>query len=74
MAAHVVYGDLVRDPLKTEIVHQPVEQRGIVASFDCGTQSSVAKLIEQLERASETAYLVNHANGMIKRSCTGCCR
>ena len=33
-----------------------------------GTQSLVAKLPKQVERASETADLVNEANGMINRS------
>ena len=49
MAAHVIFGDLVRDPLKAEIMHQPVEQRGGIVPFNCGTQSSVTKLFEQVE-------------------------
>ena len=68
MTLHVIFGNLVRDPLKAEIVHQPVEQRRAVVPFNCGTQSLVTKLFEQVERASETADLVNKADGMIKRS------
>ena len=68
MAAHIVCRNLIRDPLKAEIVHQPVEQRRAVMPFNCGTQSLVTKLVEQVERASETADLVNQANGMINRS------
>ena len=68
MAAHVIFRNLIRDPLKAEIVNQPVEQRGGIVPLNCGTQSLVAKLVEQVERASETADLVNQANGMIKRS------
>ena len=68
MAAHIVYRDLVRNPLKAEIEHQPVEQSGAVVPVNCGTQSLVAKLVEQIERASETADLVNQANGVVKRS------
>ena len=68
MAAHVVCGDLVRDPLKAEIEYQPVEQRGAVMPVNRGTQSLVTKLFEQVERASETADLVNKANGVINRS------
>jgi hypothetical protein len=55
--------------LKAEIVHQPVEQCGAVMPVNCGTQSLVAKLPKQVERASETGDLVNQANGMINRSC-----
>jgi hypothetical protein len=68
MAVHVIRSNLVRDPLKAEIVHQPVEQCGTVMPFDCGTQVPVTKLVEQVERASETADLMNEANGMIYRN------
>ena len=68
MTAHVIFRNLIRDPLKAEIMHQPVEQRGGVVPFNCGTQSLVTKLVEQVEGASETADLVNQANGMINRS------
>ena len=59
MTAHVIFGNLVRDPLKAEIMNQPVEQRGGIVSFNCGTQSVVPKLVEQVERASEAADLMN---------------
>jgi hypothetical protein len=68
VAAHIVCRNLIRDPLKAEIVHQPVEQSGAVMPFDCATQILVAKLVEQVERASKTADLVDQANGMINRS------
>ena len=67
MAAHVIFSNLVRYALKAEIVHQPVEQRRGVVPFDCGTQGPITKLIEQVEGASETADLVDQANGVIKR-------
>ena len=66
MAAHVICSNLVRDALKAEIVHQPVEQRGGVVSLNCGTQSPVTKLFEQVKRASETADLMNNADGVLK--------
>ena len=69
MAAHVICRDLIRDSLKTEIVYQAVEQRRGIVPFNCRTQTSVIKLIEQVEGASETADLMNHSNGMINRSC-----
>jgi hypothetical protein len=53
MATHVVYGDLVGDPLKAEIEHQPVKQRGAVAPIKCGTQTLVAKIFNQIERAAK---------------------
>ena len=59
MTAHVIFGNLVRDPLEAEIMHQPVEQCGAVVSVNCGAQSLVAKLVEQVEGASETADLVD---------------
>ena len=59
MAAHVIVRNLIRDPLKTEIMHQPVEQCGAVIPVNCGAQSLVAKLVEQVEGASETADLVD---------------
>ncbi len=68
MPTHVIFGNLVRDPLKAEIMHQPVKQCGAVMPFNCCTQSLVMKLIEQDERASETADLVNQADCMINRS------
>jgi hypothetical protein len=34
-----------------------------------GTQSLVAKLPKQVERASETADLLDQANGVVKRGC-----
>jgi hypothetical protein len=40
-------------------VDQPVEQSGGVAPVNCGTQSIVTKFIEQVERAGETADLMN---------------
>ena len=49
MALHVICRDLVRDPLKAEIMHQPVEQRRGIVPFNCGTQSLVTKLFEQVE-------------------------
>ena len=49
MTLHVIFGNLVRDPLKAEIVHQPVEQCGAVVPVNCGTQSLITKLIEQVE-------------------------
>ena len=59
MAAHVIFRNLIRDPLKAEIMHQPVEQSGGIVPLNCGTQSSVPKLVEQVERASEAADLMN---------------
>jgi hypothetical protein len=50
------------------IVYQAVEQRRGIVPFNCRTQTSVIKLVEQVEGASETADLVDQANGMIKRS------
>ena len=58
-----------RDSLKTEIVYQAVEQRRGIVPFNCGTQRLVTKLIEQVERASETADLVDQANSVIKHGC-----
>ena len=49
-------------------MHQPVEQRGAVVPFNCGTQSLVTKLVEQVERASEAADLVDQADGVVKGS------
>ena len=49
MAAHVVFGNLVRDPLEAEIMHQPVENRGGVVPFNRGTQILVMKFFEQVE-------------------------
>ena len=49
-------------------MHQPVEQGGAVMPVNRATQGLVAKLVEQVERASETADLVNQANCMINRS------
>jgi hypothetical protein len=69
MTAHVICRDLIRDSLKTEIVYQAVEQRRGIVPFNCRTQTSVIKLVEQVEGASETADLVNQTNGMINRSC-----
>ena len=37
MALHVVDGNLVRDSLKAEIVHQPVEQCRAVVPFNGST-------------------------------------
>ncbi len=56
------------DSLETEIMDQAVEQCGGVVAFDCGTQSSITKLVEQVEGASQTADLMDQANGMINRS------
>jgi len=67
VAAHIVCRNLIRDPLKAEIVHQPVEQCGAVMPLDCATQIPVTKLVEQIERTSETADLLDHANGVVKR-------
>ena len=39
MPTHVICGNLVRDPLKAEIVDQPVEQRRAVVPFNCGTSN-----------------------------------
>ena len=49
-------------------MNQPVEQRGAVMPVNCNTQSLVAKLLEQVERACEAADLMNQANGMIYRN------
>ena len=49
MAAHVAYGNLIRNSLKAEIEHQPVEQHGAVVPFNCGTQILVTKLFDQIE-------------------------
>ena len=37
MAAHVIFRNLVRDPLEAEIMYQPVEQCGGVAPFNRAT-------------------------------------
>src|SRR5690349_11924797 len=60
VAAHVVCRDLIRDPLKAEIMNQAVEQHRGVVPFNCRTQILVAKLVEQIERARETANLMNN--------------
>ena len=59
MTLHVIFGNLVRDPLEAKIMNQPVEQSGGIVSLNCGTQSVVPKLVEQVERASEAADLMN---------------
>ena len=68
MTAHVICRDLIRDSLKTEIVYQAVEQRRGIVPFHCRTQTSVIKLVEQVEGASKAADLVNNADGVRKRS------
>ena len=68
MAAHVIFRNLIRNPLKAEIMYQPVEQRRGIVPFDCGTQNLVAKLPKQVERACEAADLMNEANGIIYRN------
>ncbi len=65
MTAHVVCRDLVRDSLKAEIVHQPVEQNGAVMPFNRGTESPVTEFFEQLERTGETADLMDQVNGVM---------
>ena len=49
MAGHVVDRNLVRDPLKAEIVHQPVEQHRGVMPVNGGTQSLIVKIFDQIE-------------------------
>ncbi len=49
MAGHVIYGDLVRDPLKTKIMHQPVEQDRIIMTVNGSTQSWIMKLFDQVK-------------------------
>ncbi len=68
MAPDIVLRNFIRDPLKAEIVDQPVEQGGAVMPVNRGTQILVTKLIEQVETTREAADLVNQANRMIKRS------
>ena len=68
MFGHIICGNLVRDPLKAEIIHQPVEQGSGVVPVDGATQILVAKFFDQVERASEAADLVNQANGIIDSS------
>ena len=65
VAAHVICSNLVRDALKAEIVHQPLEQCGAVMPVHT---SLVAKLTKQVERACEAADLMNQANGIIYRN------
>ena len=68
MMLHVIFGNLVRDPLEAEIVHQPVEQCRAIVTFDCAHTTLVTKFFEQVERACEAADLMNQANGMIYRN------
>ena len=49
MAVHVISGNLVRDPLKAEIMYQPVENRGGVVPFNRGAQILIMKFFEQVE-------------------------
>ena len=49
MTLHVIFGNLVRDPLETEIMYQSVEYRGGVVPFNRGTQVLITKFIEQVE-------------------------
>ena len=51
MAAHVIFRNLIRDPLKAEIMNQPVEQSGGIVSLNCGTQS----VGPETRRASRTS-------------------
>ncbi len=49
MARQIICSNLVRDPLKAEVVHQPVEQgRGVVPS-DGSTQGWVVKFFDQVK-------------------------
>ena len=68
MSPHIMCGNLVRDPLKAEIVHQPVEQGSGIVPVDGGTQILVAKFFHQIKRASEATNLVNQANGIVDSS------
>ena len=65
MPVHVIFSDLVRNPLKAEAVDQPVIQRRGISPVDCGTQVLIGKLLDQVERTGQTADLVNQASGMI---------
>ena len=58
---HIIRGNLVRDSLKAEIVHQPVEQGGGVVSCNRVAQSLVAKFSDQIKRTGKAANLVNQA-------------
>jgi len=49
-------------------MYQPVEQRRGIVPFDCDTQTCFMKLVEQVEGASETADLMNNADGMVNGS------
>jgi len=49
-------------------VHQPVKQCRAIVTFDGSAQTLVTKLLNQVERASEAADLVNNADGVRKRS------
>ena len=68
MFVHIICGNLVRDPLKAEIVHQPVEQGSGIVPVDGATQILVAKFFHQIKRASEATNLVNQTNGIIDSS------
>ena len=46
MFGHIICGDLVGDPLKAEIVHQPVEQGSGIVPVNCVAQSLVAKFFD----------------------------
>ena len=49
MTLHVIFGNLVRDPLEAEIMYQSVENRGGVVPFNCGAQILIMKFFEQVE-------------------------
>jgi hypothetical protein len=46
MLGYIICGNLIRDPLKAEIIDQAVEQGGGVVPLNCGTQGWVPKLFQ----------------------------
>ncbi len=65
MFGHVIDGNIVRDPLETEGIDQPVEQRSGVVPLDCDTQGFVPRTLQKVKGTSQAADLVNQVNGII---------
>ncbi len=65
MFGHVICGNLVRDPLETEVINQPVEQGTRIVSLNCGGQSWIPKVLEQIKGSRQTTDLLHQVSSII---------
>ncbi len=61
----LIDGNIVRDPLETEGIDQPVEQRPGFVPLDCDTQAFVPRTLQKVKGTSQATDVVNQVNGII---------